>query len=37
MVQLPEKMEEKSDAYKAGYKTIAEIQKNVSVVQVKKF
>lgn len=37
MVQLPEKTDEKSEAFKAGYKNICEIGKERIVVQVKKF
>lgn len=34
MVQLPEETDEKSDAYKAGYKNICELAKSVFAEQV---
>lgn len=36
MVQLPENTDEKSEAYKAGYKTICEIGKNASAAPERK-
>ena len=37
MVQLPEKTDEKSEAYKAGYKNICEIDGSVSAVRANKY
>ena len=37
MVQLPETTDEKSEAHKAGYKTICEIGRNASAVRERKF
>jgi adenine-specific DNA-methyltransferase len=37
MVQLPEVCDEKSEAYKAGYKNISELEKNISAEQGRRY